>query len=257
MKTLIRDFAHYFLPLYAMLFLCVKDNVENYTIEGKILIHVAGFIVFGIITWMFNIAQAIINNIKENMYEVYFGGAGAVSGCLIYFFFPSLREYANGYVVFVFILATIFDLANLYFRTEASKSNQRKLKIETEFRKFAIKNFVLGYSVKMFGKYWNYPRASRITFPVFVLTGFLSVTNPDWPNPTFLIWMLYVCTTLCLWLGFPKLWLWFGYGYFNMYPIKFKELDKLQKYQYGNFYKENMTTEEYNEWKMIYNEINR
>lgn len=117
-------------------------------------------------------------------------------------------------------------------------------------RKFIVRQFALAYTVKLFGKYWSAPRASRITYPIFVLTGFVHVTNPDWPTPTLLGWFLLLLTATCLYIGFP----WFGYGYFAKWPVKWEELDYWQKYQYGFEMQDVMSLQELNEWKVIYDE---
>lgn len=65
-----------------------------------------------------------------------------------------------------------------------------------KIRNWLVRNFVLDYMFTIFGKTFNAPRASRIIFPLFVITGFFVATNPDWPTPTPLIWLLYLlCAT--------------------------------------------------------------
>lgn len=122
-------------------------------------------------------------------------------------------------------------------------------------RKFIVKHFALNYTVKMFGKLWSYPRAARITFPLFVLTGFVHVANPYWPTPTPFGWLLLALTTICFYIGFPKFPLWFGKGYFSLYPLKWEELDRKQKLQAGP--KMNLTPEQYKEYLSIYNDYNK
>jgi hypothetical protein len=109
-------------------------------------------------------------------------------------------------------------------------------------RKFLVKNFVLDYRVKLFGKCYNAPRASRIIFPLFVITGMANALNENFPTPTIFIWVLYALSALSLF---------FGFFYFNLKPVKFEELDNYQKLQFGfvNFTK--MRTKERKEWKKI------
>ena len=110
-------------------------------------------------------------------------------------------------------------------------------------RKFLVKNFVLDYQIKLFGKQYNAPRASRIIFPLFVLTGIANCLNDNFPTPTILIWILY---------GLIALSLFFGFFYFSkISPVKFSELDDLQKLQYGFIAFERLTKEEINEWKVL------
>lgn len=109
-------------------------------------------------------------------------------------------------------------------------------------RKFLVKNFALDYRVKLFGRQYGAPRASRIIFPVFVATGIANCYNDNYPTPTALIWFLYALTVLVLF---------FGFVYFRFRPIKFNELDDLQKLQYGYYPLSKMTAEERKEWLKI------
>lgn len=109
-------------------------------------------------------------------------------------------------------------------------------------RKFLVRNFVLDYQIKLFGKLYNAPRASRIIFPLFVITGLANSFNENFPTPTPLIWVLYALSALSLF---------FGFFYFTLRPVKFEELDNYQKLQFGfvNFTK--MRTKERKEWMKI------
>lgn len=109
-------------------------------------------------------------------------------------------------------------------------------------RKFLVKNFVLDYQFKFLGKHFNSPRASRIIFPLFVITGIANVLNDNFPAPTLLIWVLYILTATALF---------FGFVYFQIYPVKFSELDKYQKLLYGTVALERLTKEEVEEWNKI------
>jgi hypothetical protein len=113
-------------------------------------------------------------------------------------------------------------------------------------RKWLVKNFVLDYFFTLFGTTFNAPRASRIIFPTFVITGLLVSTNPDWPTPTPLIWIMYFLCTVVLF---------FGFIYFKLYPAKWEELDELQKYQYGEFKYNELSSYQKIEWKRIYEKL--
>ena len=80
-------------------------------------------------------------------------------------------------------------------------------------RKFLVKNYVLDY--KIFGL--NAPRASRITYPLFILTGVCWIKLP-----------------LIGWFILPLLLasLFFEFIYFRIYPAQYNELDNEQKKQY-------------------------
>jgi len=109
-------------------------------------------------------------------------------------------------------------------------------------RKWLVKNFVLDYMFTIFNTTFNAPRASRIISPIFVLTGLLVSTNPDWPTPTPLIWVMYF---LCVVVLF------FGFVYFKIKPAQWDELDEFQKFQYGSFKQNKLTPEQFKEWLEI------
>lgn len=109
-------------------------------------------------------------------------------------------------------------------------------------RKFLVRNFVLDYRTKIFGKHYNSPRASRIIFPLFILTGIANILNKDFPTPNLLVWIMYALVGASLF---------FGFVYFRFYPVKFKELDDFQKLQFGYIKFEQLTPVEINEWQRI------
>jgi hypothetical protein len=114
-------------------------------------------------------------------------------------------------------------------------------------RKFLVRNFVLDYRGNYFGWKYNAPRASRIIYPLMVVTGYFAVTNPDYPNPTVLVWILYALLATSLF---------FGFVYFRFYPAKWEELDDYQKFQYGIFKAAELSREQYVEWVEISNNLN-
>lgn len=118
-------------------------------------------------------------------------------------------------------------------------------------RQFIVKHFALDYMSRtfiFFGAYRSAPRASRIIYPLMVITGYISVTNPDWPNPTFLIWVLYGLLATSLFLGFV---------YFRFYPVKWEELDDFQKYQYGMLKAQSLSRDQYIEFHKIVEKLMR
>jgi hypothetical protein len=112
-----------------------------------------------------------------------------------------------------------------------------------KIRQFLVRNFVLDYTFKLFGTTFNAPRASRIIYPLMVITGWFSVTNPDWPTPTPLVWVLYSLLATALF---------FGFVYFRFSPVKWDELDEFQKFQYGSVKNDSLTVEQRKEWSKIY-----
>lgn len=113
-----------------------------------------------------------------------------------------------------------------------------------QLRQFLVKNFVLDYTFNLFGKIYNAPRASRIIFPLFVITGIANILNDDFPTPNGLVWFLYFLVALALF---------FGFVYFRLFPAKWEELDDFQKYQYGIFKK--LTPKQHKEWIKIYEKL--
>lgn len=115
-------------------------------------------------------------------------------------------------------------------------------------RKWLVKNFVLDYMISIFGKTYNAPRASRIIFPVFVITGISNILNDNWPTPTVFVWFMYLITLLVLF---------FGFVYFQIKPAKWEELDEFQKYQYGTVKNSELTNDQRKEWINIFEKYNK
>jgi len=115
-------------------------------------------------------------------------------------------------------------------------------------RKYIVKYFALDYFYNIFGWKLNGPRAGAIILPLFILTGLASCfLTPDWPDPSFILWILYLLDVIALFLGFV---------YFQIKPIHWEELDESQKFQYGFSGKE-LTKEQRAEWLEIYNKYNK
>lgn len=114
-------------------------------------------------------------------------------------------------------------------------------------RKWLVKNFVLDYTINILGKTYNAPRASRIIFPAFVITGIANILNDNWPTPTMFVWVMYLLTASALF---------FGFVYFRFFPVKWGELDEFQKFQYGSVKNDSLTTEQRLEWIKIYEKYN-
>lgn len=108
-------------------------------------------------------------------------------------------------------------------------------------RKFLIKHFVLDYWFTLLGRRYNAPRASRIIFPLFVITGLVHTLEPS-----ILSWCLIGLTVVSLYLGFVHFTLPWN-------KVKWEELDDIQKYQYG--YAKRLTNEQFKEWLIIVKKI--
>ncbi len=115
-------------------------------------------------------------------------------------------------------------------------------------RNWLVKNFVLDYMVSIFGKTYNAPRASRIIYPVFLITGISNLFNDNWPTPNLFIWFMYLITLVVLF---------FGFVYFRFFPVRWDELDNFQKLQYGSFKNDKLTPTQREEWVKIFEDYNK
>lgn len=116
------------------------------------------------------------------------------------------------------------------------------------FRKFLVKNFVLDYVLKIFGRMYVAPRASRIIYPIFLVTGYFVATNPNYPTPTIFIWFLYSLVTIVLYFGFIHFKI-------KRFRVKWEELDEFQKFQYGKVKQDSLTKSQYEEYLQINKKI--
>lgn len=108
-------------------------------------------------------------------------------------------------------------------------------------RKFLVKHFVLDYWFTIFGKRFNAVRASRIIFPLMVLTGYVHTFHE---SP--LSWAL---------VGLTFVSLYFGFVHFRFWPAKWDELDEIQKFQYGVHKQKDLTPAQFKEWTTIYEKL--
>lgn len=119
----------------------------------------------------------------------------------------------------------------------------------TILRKIIVKLFALGYIIKTSKtKAITFLRCGPIIALSLVVSGYFGATNPNYPTPSFSIWILYCITVYFFFLGFI---------YFRIWPVKWEELDYWQKFQYGFKMKHKMSIQELNEWKIIYDEVNQ
>lgn len=105
-------------------------------------------------------------------------------------------------------------------------------------RKYLINNFALYHRYKFL---WlikgSSLRAPRIIFPLFVISGLVTYLNPVWPDIIWWCWLAYVPTLISLY---------FGFIYFEFYPIKNKDwdlLDEEQKYDFGWYIQSSLNTD--------------
>jgi hypothetical protein len=107
-------------------------------------------------------------------------------------------------------------------------------------RQLLVKFFVLDYFFKVFGVRFNIPRASAIIYPLFSITCILVIFSA----PEIITW------TLCL---LNAIAIFFGFVYFRIKPVKWQELDTLQKFQYGITTK--LKGDQYSEWVKIFHKV--
>ena len=86
-------------------------------------------------------------------------------------------------------------------------------------RQFIVKQFALDCWVKIGRRTFNFTRASRIIYPLFILAGLATIDGSV---------LLRVLTYVPLAVS-----VYFGFVYFRFYPVKFHELNEVQKYQYS------------------------
>lgn len=97
-----------------------------------------------------------------------------------------------------------------------------------KLRKFIIRQFALNYTIKLFNRYWTALRVSRYIMPCFIITGLSFVYNDsNWNAFSVFFGLL------------TLIFLFFGFLYFEFYPIKQNEynlLDEDQKRQWDFYY---------------------
>lgn len=96
-------------------------------------------------------------------------------------------------------------------------------------RKFIVKHFALNYTTKIFGIQLTALRCTRIMFPYFFIMGLVISLDPDYPKFQWWDILLVIGWVILMWLSqlIPKV------SYFDLYPLKWHELDDDQKWQYG------------------------
>ena len=155
---------------------------------------------------------------KYDKHDVLYVLYGSILATVICTLFPELESALFG-VYLIVLSSTIWYLRFL------------------QFRKLIVKYFALNY----IGKKLTGLRAGTIILPLVIING--------------LITAFYDFNLIAF---FPlAIALYFGFVYFIGNPVKWNELDKSQKFQYGSWEYSEMTLEEQLEWNQIYNELNK
>lgn len=117
-------------------------------------------------------------------------------------------------------------------------------------RKFIVKYFALSYRVNLLGIVAFFPRASAVIVPL-ILTLMLGMVVDS-----------FILRALAIVLLVPSVWIsfdWFGIGYFAVWPVKWGELDTIQKYIYGGLpnAESYMSMDEIYEYRKIVKEFDK
>ncbi len=115
--------------------------------------------------------------------------------------------------------------------------------------------YIFGFGAIMFvgsllfipKKTYSSLRCGKWIFSTFLLLGLIELKHPYELFESFLSWPLTGILLFELWVGFS----WFGYGYFEKFPVKWNELDEEQKYDYGNIPGASMSKDQYDEFQII------
>lgn len=92
-------------------------------------------------------------------------------------------------------------------------------------RKWIVRNFALGTWVKIGNVKFHTLRAPRVIVPIFVVTGLVIITDPNYPAIQWFDIVLLGILTVALWFGFNL----FKISYFSLWPVAYEELDDEQK----------------------------
>lgn len=106
-------------------------------------------------------------------------------------------------------------------------------------RKIIVKHFALDAWVVLFGRVVNFPRASRVISPLFVLAGVAEIYQ------SFEAITLILCAIA----------IFFGFVYFRFKPVDYWELNDVQKFQYG--VKKQLTMEQELDYYMVIERIKK
>lgn len=96
-------------------------------------------------------------------------------------------------------------------------------------RKFIVKNFAFGYTIRIGELNISSLRCTRIMLPTFIITT-LVIKEITPTTYDFYDYFLMLLSLIEIWIGFSC----FGFDYFSLFPVKWNELDDEQKIQYGN-----------------------
>ncbi len=92
-------------------------------------------------------------------------------------------------------------------------------------RKLIVKYLALSYRVRLFGKEFAFVRAANVVVPMLLLLGYALINSESYPTPDLFTWVM-LGVTLVLWSVIIV--------YLKAKPVKWNELDREQKWFWGN-----------------------
>ncbi len=92
-------------------------------------------------------------------------------------------------------------------------------------RKLIVRYLALSYRIRLFGKEFTFVRAANVLAPLMLLLGYALMNNENYPMPDFFTWVM-LAINFFAWL--------IVLGYFRMHPVQWHELDREQKWFWGN-----------------------
>jgi hypothetical protein len=93
-------------------------------------------------------------------------------------------------------------------------------------RKIIVRSCALYYRI---GKGGNVPRISIIVTALFFISVAINIACNSLGHMNWYDWIIDSLFVFLAWTGFS----WLGAGYFEIWPIKFEELDDFQKYAFS------------------------
>jgi len=99
-------------------------------------------------------------------------------------------------------------------------------KLKSILRSAIIHRFALIFHIQIGKKELTGPRAAQVFVPYILLMALVQFTSPEVINWYDIV--LIIGSLVLAWIGFD----WLGFGYFELFPIKYSEFDDQQKADY-------------------------
>jgi hypothetical protein len=115
-------------------------------------------------------------------------------------------------------------------------------------RKIIVRSCVLSYRVGKGGS--NVPRISMIVTALFFIFVAVNISCNTLGTMNWYDWIFTSLFVLLCWLGFD----WLGFSYFELWPVRFEELDDYQKYVFSRIKFHELTEDQAKEIVKIIND---